>query len=95
MPDLIKIDVEGGEMEVLRGGEKLFGMKRPLIIAEIDTRQAGRMSSVGSRAMRTPHRKWFSAILFLLACLHGQKNSIRDPGRSQEAWKDSNSRVWT
>jgi FkbM family methyltransferase len=40
VPDLIKIDVEGGEMEVLRGGEKLFAMKRPLIIAEIHTRQA-------------------------------------------------------
>src|SRR5271156_3934579 len=53
------------------------------------------MSSVGSRAMRTPHRKRFSAIPFLLACLHGQKNSIPDPGRSQEAWNDSNTRVWT
>jgi FkbM family methyltransferase len=39
-PDLIKIDVEGGEMEVLRGGAKLFATKRPLIIAEIHTAQA-------------------------------------------------------
>ena len=39
-PDLIKIDVEGGEIEVLRGGAKLFATKRPLIIAEIHTRQA-------------------------------------------------------
>jgi len=39
-PDLIKIDVEGGETEVLRGGAKLFATKRPLIIAEIHTAQA-------------------------------------------------------
>ncbi len=39
-PDLIKIDVEGGEMEVLRGGAKLFETKRPLIIAEIHTTRA-------------------------------------------------------
>jgi FkbM family methyltransferase len=39
-PDLIKIDVEGGETEVLRGGTKLFATKRPLIIAEIHTTQA-------------------------------------------------------
>ena len=45
--------------------------------------------------MRTPHRKRFSAIPFPFACLHGQKNSIPDPGRSQEAWNDSNTRVWT
>ena len=28
-PNLIKIDVEGGEMEVLRGGAKLFATKGP------------------------------------------------------------------
>jgi FkbM family methyltransferase len=39
-PDLIKIDVEGGESEVLRGGAKLFATKRPLIIAEIHTTRA-------------------------------------------------------
>jgi len=39
-PDLIKIDVEGGETEVLRGGANLFATKRPLIIAEIHTTQA-------------------------------------------------------
>jgi FkbM family methyltransferase len=39
-PDLIKIDVEGGEMEVLRGGTKLFETKRPLVIAEIHTTRA-------------------------------------------------------
>jgi FkbM family methyltransferase len=39
-PNLIKIDVEGGEMEVLRGGAKLFATNRPLIIAEIHTTQA-------------------------------------------------------
>ena len=35
-PQLVKIDVEGGEYEVLRGGNKLFAKQRPLIIAEVD-----------------------------------------------------------
>jgi hypothetical protein len=40
VPQLIKIDVEGGEAEVLRGGELLFANERPLIIAEIHTIEA-------------------------------------------------------
>jgi FkbM family methyltransferase len=35
VPQLVKIDVEGGEYEVLRGGESLFTKHRPLIIAEV------------------------------------------------------------
>lgn len=34
-PELIKIDVEGAEYEVLRGGENLFSHQRPLIIVEV------------------------------------------------------------
>lgn len=39
-PQLIKIDVEGAEIEVLRGGKELFMTNRPLIIAEIHTENA-------------------------------------------------------
>jgi FkbM family methyltransferase len=39
-PQLIKIDVEGGEYEVLRGGAKLFVTQKPLIIAEVHHQQA-------------------------------------------------------
>jgi FkbM family methyltransferase len=39
-PQLVKIDVEGGEYEVLRGGEKLFARQRPLVIAEVHHQQA-------------------------------------------------------
>jgi FkbM family methyltransferase len=34
-PELIKIDVEGGEYEVLRGGETLFTRARPRILVEV------------------------------------------------------------
>jgi FkbM family methyltransferase len=34
-PHLIKIDVEGGEYEVLRGGDRVFVTVRPLLIIEI------------------------------------------------------------
>lgn len=35
VPDVIKIDVEGGEVEVLKGAERLFTERRPLLICEV------------------------------------------------------------
>jgi FkbM family methyltransferase len=35
IPQVVKIDVEGGEYEVLRGAAMLFTRERPLVIAEI------------------------------------------------------------
>lgn len=40
VPRLIKIDVEGGEYEVLRGGASLFSMQRPLLIVEVHHQEA-------------------------------------------------------
>jgi len=34
LPDVLKIDVEGAELEVLRGAERLFDRKRPLLLCE-------------------------------------------------------------
>jgi FkbM family methyltransferase len=39
-PQLVKIDVEGGEYEVLRGGARLFADQRPLMIAEVHHHEA-------------------------------------------------------
>lgn len=39
-PHLVKVDVEGGEYEVLRGGTNLFTKHRPLLIAEVHHYQA-------------------------------------------------------
>ena len=39
-PQLVKIDVEGGEYDVLRGGDRLFSTQLPLIAAEIHHKQA-------------------------------------------------------
>jgi FkbM family methyltransferase len=35
IPRLVKIDVEGGEYEVIRGGEQLFAKHRPVLVAEV------------------------------------------------------------
>ena len=45
LPQLVKIDVEGGEYQVLRGGASLFAGQRPLIIAEVHHKQAAEQIS--------------------------------------------------
>jgi FkbM family methyltransferase len=45
VPQLVKIDVEGGEYQVLRGGANLFANQKPLIIAEVHHRQAAEQIS--------------------------------------------------
>ncbi len=39
-PHLVKIDVEGGEYEVLRGGTELFAKHRPILVVEVHHEQA-------------------------------------------------------
>jgi FkbM family methyltransferase len=46
LPHLVKIDVEGGEYQVLCGGAKLFATHKPLIIAEVHHQQAAEQISV-------------------------------------------------
>jgi FkbM family methyltransferase len=40
LPQLVKIDVEGGEYEILCGGANLFAGQRPVIIAEVHHQRA-------------------------------------------------------
>jgi FkbM family methyltransferase len=40
IPRLVKIDVEGGEYDVLRGAEYLFSHHRPLLVAEVHHKDA-------------------------------------------------------
>jgi FkbM family methyltransferase len=40
VPELVKVDVEGGEYEVLRGGEILFRRERPRVLVEVHHQQA-------------------------------------------------------
>jgi hypothetical protein len=52
VPQLVKIDVEGGEYEVLRGGSNLFGRHRPLLIVEVHHRDALRQITRWLEAVR-------------------------------------------
>ena len=40
VPHLVKIDVEGGEFEVLRGGQQLFAGSKPLLVVEVHHKSA-------------------------------------------------------
>jgi FkbM family methyltransferase len=42
LPDVIKIDVEGAESAVLRGSERVFATKRPVLICEVHHEHASR-----------------------------------------------------
>jgi len=42
IPNLVKIDVEGGECEVLKGGEGLFSQYRAVLLCEVHHEQAAR-----------------------------------------------------
>jgi len=42
--DLVKIDVEGHELEVVKGGERTLQRHRPLLLVEIEQRHHGRES---------------------------------------------------
>lgn len=41
-PDVLKVDVEGGECEVLKGAEQLFLRMRPVLICEVHRESAAR-----------------------------------------------------
>lgn len=47
VPDIIKIDVEGGEWEVIKGGQKLLCRERPLVVMEY----------LSSQRHNQPHQK--------------------------------------
>lgn len=61
-PELLKIDVEGGEPAVLRGAERLLAERRPAILIEINHRSAAdllrrhgyRLEAVGSNVWAEP-----------------------------------------
>ena len=40
IPRLVKVDVEGGEYDVLCGAEHLFATHRPLLVAEVHHQEA-------------------------------------------------------
>ena len=40
LPDVLKIDVEGAELEVLQGAEILFKRKRPILLCEVSSENA-------------------------------------------------------
>jgi FkbM family methyltransferase len=45
-PDFLKIDVEGNEWEVLKGGEKILKQYKPKILVEIEARHIGKEKAV-------------------------------------------------
>lgn len=40
LPAVVKVDVEGGEVQVLRGGDKIFRTSRPILICEVHSARA-------------------------------------------------------
>jgi FkbM family methyltransferase len=79
-PGLVKIDVEGGEYEVLLGGTKLFAKQRPLVIAEVHHQQAAEQITI-----------WLSEYQY---CAHWNIPKEQFP-RHMFAWpKETDGEVW-
>jgi FkbM family methyltransferase len=79
-PGLVKIDVEGGEYEVLLGGTKLFAKQRPFVIAEVHHQQAAEQIT-----------NWLSEYQY---CAHWNIPKEQFP-RHMFAWpKETDGEVW-
>ena len=46
VPDLLKIDVEGAELEVLRGGKQTLADARPIVICEVSSDVTGEVTAL-------------------------------------------------
>jgi FkbM family methyltransferase len=87
VPQLIKIDVEGGEYEVLSGGERLFSMQRPLIAAEIHHKQAADRIALWLLGHHYRSR-WIAPVERFPCCLLAWPESFKGPH-----WMWTNERI--
>ncbi len=68
-PDIVKIDVEGGECEVLKGAEHIFSHFKPSLVCEVHHEEAARwienwLSAKGYETHWLVPREFFPRILF-------------------------------
>ena len=74
--DFIKIDVEGGELDVLKGGKSVLEKLRPLLLCEVSdkrTRQWGYSASEICNFAKRYKYRWFSFVSEDLLCSFGNK----------------------
>lgn len=72
-PDLIKMDVEGHELDALRGGTRLFATRRPILLVEVmgDKSQVTRLlRDWDYRLIDVVHRRWVPEVQFSTAAVH-------------------------
>ncbi len=70
-PDLIKIDVEGAEVAVLRGGESLIDRCRPLLLVEV----SGELLDTWDTGL-SPLQDWFDSHDYALFLVGGRRNFV-------------------
>lgn len=80
--DVIKIDVEGAELSVLRGGERLVAENRPTIMFE-----SGPLAGDEGRGAKESLWQWFAERRY--AVLVPNRVAHNDPGLSQEGFCES------
>jgi FkbM family methyltransferase len=66
LPDLIKCDVEGAEVEVLRGARKLLAQRRPYVECEVHSSENGDLLNAAFEEMNYDVR-WYSTSHFFAA----------------------------
>lgn len=78
VPQLVKVDVEGGEYEVLRGGDRLFSTQCPLIAAEVHHQQAA--DQIGPWLVEHEYSsRWVAPAEMFPCCLFAWPKAYRGP----------------
>jgi FkbM family methyltransferase len=81
VPDVVKIDVEGGECEVLKGAAELFSRAKPILICEVHREEAAQW--IAGWLARTGYSvEWHVPVEFYPRLVVAQAGQARHLGRS-------------
>ncbi|WP_369337306.1 FkbM family methyltransferase [Comamonas guangdongensis] len=86
--DLLKIDVEGMELEVLEGGRELIRQQRPIILIEVSNAHKGRFFSWMAESGYRVHRAFelVNASNYLLCPIEGRPGFYRNGTVATRQW---------
>jgi hypothetical protein len=82
---LVKIDVEGSEPEVLRGGPEFFSTCRPVVVCEVNTHKLGALGEKSKYIF-----EFINALNYNMFAYNGHSGELEEVGLREgaEGWYD-------